>query len=178
MDIQDVLGRISLFASALTAQQRSELAARCRLVTYTRGMIVMNEGDFGGFMLAIVTGRLGVSVADGKAPRQVATLGPGEIVGEMSLLTGARRAATVTAVETTIAVEITKVALEAMFLRSPELLDTMGALLAERRSRLGGPDARRVGESRPIEIIEAMRRMFGRPPVSPRPESPARSRDK
>ncbi|SHE65373.1 Cyclic nucleotide-binding domain-containing protein [Kaistia soli DSM 19436] len=164
MDILDVLGRISLFADVLTPQQRSELAARCRLVTYTRGMIVMNEGDFGGFMLAIVTGRLGVTVAERKTARPVATLGPGEIVGEMSLLTGARRAATVTAIDTTIAVEITKVALEAMFLRSPDLLDRMGALLAERRAKLGGPDAPRASESRAREIVEAMRRMFGRPP--------------
>ncbi|HWJ72035.1 MAG TPA: cyclic nucleotide-binding domain-containing protein [Kaistia sp.] len=168
MEIQDVLGRISLFADALTPQQRSELATRCRLVTYTRGMIVMNEGDFGGFMLAIVTGRLGVAVADRRAARPVATLGPGEIVGEMSMLTGARRAATVTAIETTIAVEITKVALEAMFRRSPELLDRMGALLAERRARLSLPDAPRATENRTREIIEAMRRLFVRqPPVSP-----------
>ncbi len=164
MDIRDVLGRISLFADATTAEQRAELSSRCRLVTYTPPMVVMAEGDFGGFMLAIVTGRLGVTTGTQRSSRKIATLGPGEIVGEMSLLTGARRAATVTALETTIAVEITKVALEALFQRSPELLDRMGALLAERRTRLLGPAALPASESRAREIIEAMRRLFGRPP--------------
>ncbi len=168
MDIRDILGRISLFADATTPEQRAELAARCRLVTYTRGMTVMTEGDFGGFMLAIVTGRLGVTRAAAPAHRQVATLGPGEIVGEMSLLTGARRAATVTALETTIAVEITKVALEALFMRSPDLLDRMGGLLADRRARLEDRASARAGESRTREIIEAMRRLFSRqPPLTP-----------
>ncbi len=168
MDIRDILGQIGLFADATTAEQRAELAGRCRLVTYTRGMNVMTEGDFGGFMLAIVTGRLGITRAAAPARRQVATLGPGEIVGEMSLLTGARRAATVTALETTIAVEITKVALEALFMRSPDLLDKMGGLLADRRARLDERSAPRAGDSRTSEIIEAMRRLFGRqPPLIP-----------
>lgn len=159
MDIRDVLGRISLFADALSRQQLDQLASRCRLVTYTRGMLVMNEGDFGGFMLAIVSGRLGITVGENRGKRQLATLGPGEIVGEMSLLTGARRAATVTALEATIAVEIPKVALEAMFQRSPDLLDRLGKLLAERRARL--QDAPRGEASRASEIVEAMRRLFG-----------------
>ena len=167
MEIREVLDRISLFADATTPEQRAELAARCRLVTYTSGMVVMTEGDFGGFMLAIVTGRLSISTGTARKTRPVATLGPGEIVGEMSMLTGARRAATVTAVETTIAVEITKVALEALFKRSPDLLERMGKLLADRKARLTDQSAARPAESRTGEIIEAMRRLFGRqPPVS------------
>ena len=163
MDIRDVLGRISLFADALTPSQRDQLAARCRIVTYPRDAVVMSEGDFGGFMLAIISGRLGVTTGSRRERHPVATIGPGEIVGEMALLTGARRAATVTALESTIAVEISKVALEAMFLQAPDLFDRLGALLADRQRRLDEPQA---APRRASEIIDAMRRLFGRPSVS------------
>lgn len=166
MEIRDTLGRIGLFADALSPTQLDQLAARCEIVDYEPETVIMTEGDFGTFMVAILSGRLEVSVAGTRhATRLVADLGPGEIVGEMSLLTGARRSATVAALEPTRVVEITKVALEAIFVRSPELLDRMEALLIERRAELEkiaeDEHAHRLLGLRTDELAGAVRRFFG-----------------
>jgi len=165
--IRETLGGVRLFADALSAAQLDQLAGKCHVADYDAGAVLFTEGDFGTFMVAIVSGRLDVTVAGARhATREVAVLGPGEIVGEMSLMTGARRSATVTALEPTRVVEITKVALESVFVRSPDLLDRMSEVLAERRAELekisDDEHAHRVLGLRTDEIAGAVRRFFGR----------------
>jgi CRP-like cAMP-binding protein len=168
MEVRSTLERIGLFAETLDARQIGQLAAKCHMADYGPGATLMTEGEFGTFMVAIVSGRLSVSVAGSRHPtRQVAVLGPGDIVGEMSLMTGARRSATVAAIEPARVVEITKVALESVFARAPELLDRFGEVLARRRAELDriadDEQARRLLGVRPDEIVAAMRRLFARP---------------
>jgi CRP-like cAMP-binding protein len=90
----------------------------------------------------------------------------GDIFGEISLMTGARRAATVTTIERTRVVEISKVALEGVLVDSPELVERFGAFLARRRAELeqitDDEHAHRILGIRTDEIVEAMRRLFGR----------------
>ena len=167
MEIRTTLGGIPLFADVLSSSQLDQLASRCHAVDYEAGTTLMTEGDFGTFMVAILEGQLEVSVAGTRHPsRQVAIVGPGDIVGEMSLLTGARRSATVTAREHARVVEITKVALEAVFARSPELLDRMEEVLIARRAELEkiaeDEHAHRLLGLRTDEIAGAVRRFFGR----------------
>ena len=167
MEVRETLGRIGLFADALPPAQLDQLASRCHITDYEAGTVLMSEGDFGTFMVAILDGKLEVSVAGTRhASRLVAILGPGEIVGEMSLLTGARRSATVTALEPTRVVEITKVALETVFVRSPDLLDRMDEVLVARRAELDkiadDEHAHRLLGLRTDEIAGAVRRFFGR----------------
>ncbi len=50
-----------------------------------------------------------------------------------------------------------------MFLQAPDLFDRLGALLADRQRRLGEPQA---APGRASEIIDAMKRLFGRPSLS------------
>ncbi len=71
------------------------------------GTTLFREGDFGICMYLIVNGRLQVSkqVTVG-AEKVLSILGPGQYVGEMSLLTGAKRSATVTALADTEVIEI------------------------------------------------------------------------
>lgn len=167
MEAREVLGRIGLFADVLSSRQLDQLAARCRALHYNPGTVLMTEGDLGAFMVAIVSGRLEVSVAGSRqARRKIAILGPGDVVGEMSLMTGARRAATVTSLEASEVIEINKVAIEAMFQNAPDLLDRFGAMLAVRKAeldRVSDEEAARGGlGQRTHEIIGAMRRFFGR----------------
>ncbi len=62
----------------------------------------------------------------------LATLGPGEVVGEMGLLDGEPRSATVTAVEDTVAVEVAGEALEACVARYPEVYAGLLSMLSKR----------------------------------------------
>lgn len=167
METRDVLGRTSLFADVLSDRQLDDLAARSKIYDVGKDRILMAEGDFGVSMFIIVDGKVDVTVAGTRhANRDVAMLGPGDIFGEMSLMTGARRAATVTSVEPTRVVEITKVALENVLTHSPELVDRFGAFLAKRRAELeeiaDDEHATRILGIRTDEIVGAMRRLFGR----------------
>ncbi len=89
----DSLERIALFHGC----PRRELAAIDRLTTgvsLPAGKVVCREGVFGHQAFVIVSGEVSVTVAG----TEVARLGPGSLCGEMALLEGGVRSATVTAV--------------------------------------------------------------------------------
>ena len=118
------LEKVPLFADALDAEQLRFLAPQSRPAFFRAGTRLMNQGDFGGAMFVIATGEVAVTFVDEDAREQtVAKLGPRDVVGEMSLFTGDRRTATVSAVTNVDAIEITKWSLERVFARAPELID-------------------------------------------------------
>jgi len=167
MEARDVLARTKLFSDVLSDRQLQDLAARSKVYDVGKDRVLMTEGDFGTSMFILVEGKVDVTVAGTRhANREVAMLGPGDIFGEMSLMTGARRAATVTTMEPTRVVEITKVALENVLTHAPELVDRFGAFLAKRRAQLDeiadDEHASRILGVRTDEIVGAMRRLFGR----------------
>jgi len=86
------LGTIPLFAD-LTLDQREELAGMCSELEVEPGTTLLREGDFGYSMFSITTGTADV-VRDGVVLR---TLGPGDSFGEIAVLSGGRRTATVVA---------------------------------------------------------------------------------
>lgn len=67
-------------------------------MTYNPGAIVIAEGDAGDSAFMILRGSAEVIVGDGKKAKTVATLGEGEVFGEMCLLEPGVRSATVRAV--------------------------------------------------------------------------------
>ena len=136
-DARQVLQGMKLFAEVLAPDQLKALAAASHAAFFRSGTLLMSQGDLGGSMFAIVDGTVAVNFTGGEGREQiVATLGPGEIVGEMSLFTGDRRTATVSAVTNVQAIEITKASLERMFAASPDLVDKFGTLLAGRQAEL------------------------------------------
>ena len=93
----DPLAELELFADNTPAE-----VARARqlltLLTVEPGTVIMHEGALGMEVLLIAAGQAEVSRRTPHGERVVATLGAGDIVGEMSLLGRQRRSATVTAV--------------------------------------------------------------------------------
>jgi CRP-like cAMP-binding protein len=65
----------------------------------------------------------------------------------MSLFTGDRRTATVSAVTNVDAIEITKASLERAFARAPELVEKFSAVLAKRQAELNAVSGSRVEQS-------------------------------
>ena len=136
-DAGAVLAKTPLFSDALNETQLAFLTKESRPAFFRAGTRLMNQGEFGGAMFVIVKGEVGVNFVDIDArEQQVAKLGPGEVVGEMSLFTGDRRTATVIAVTNVDAIEITKWSLERVFAKAPELVDKFAAVLAKRQAEL------------------------------------------
>lgn len=136
MQARDVLASVPFFAEVLDGRGLDRLAARATPVERPKGATLIREDDGGTSMFVIVSGTVDVATGTGHAKHHVATLGPRDVVGEMSLFTGARRSATVTATEPLTAIEITREALAPSFAASPELVDRFAAILERRQAEL------------------------------------------
>jgi CRP-like cAMP-binding protein len=160
VDTRAVVAGIPLFAETLDEDQLRALAHKSAPVIFPEGSILMTEGDFATSMFAIVEGSVAVTVADQDGgARDVASLGAGDIVGEMSLMTGARRSATVTAETEVVALEVTKFSLEAIIARAPELVDRFGEILARRQAQLD-QIATASAPAQKDDIVSQIRRFF------------------
>lgn len=161
VNANEVLAAIPLFSEVLDRDQIDLLASKCDVAIFSAGSLLMTEGDFGASMFAVVEGSVTVTLAGKRGdPYGVAELFAGDIVGEMSLMTGARRSATVTAATDVVALEITKVAVEEILARAPDLIDSFGDVLSRRRAEIdrAAVNAARAGKD---DIIGQIRRFFG-----------------
>ncbi len=99
-----VLSKSALF-SGVDPDTVSALAATATRRVWDRGAVLFQRGDGGTFMLALVSGRVRLSVSTpGGKELVLRHMGPGEVLGEFSLIDGEPRSADATVVETCSAV--------------------------------------------------------------------------
>ncbi|MCR4281614.1 MAG: cyclic nucleotide-binding domain-containing protein [Bauldia sp.] len=134
MDPHAVLRSTPFFAEVLDAAELGMLATHAHFVSFAKGATPIEEDGPGHAMFVIASGEATVTVTGEDKP--VATLRAGDIFGEMSLLTGARRSATVTAATPLETVEISKQALAHVLEHSPDLVDRFVAMLSRRQRQL------------------------------------------
>lgn len=84
--------RVPLFADAGN-KQLEQIARLCTEISVPDGRVLCKEGDLGQEFFIILEGQVKVSTGG----REVATLQPGEFFGELALLDGGGRNATVVA---------------------------------------------------------------------------------
>ena len=110
-----------------------EVAKSIKTIYVRPGTHLIKKGEVEDSMYLISEGVLEVSILnkDGN-PMVVATLWPGDCVGEMSLLTGAPRSADVYVKNRAILVEIKKEDIEPILKMNGEVIERMSTLLAER----------------------------------------------
>src|SRR5438034_841926 len=129
----EVLSQIHLF-SAFNRDELEALAGRFVDVSYRRGDTVCAEGDDGDTFFVCVSGELEVW---GGAPRRIVNrLGPGEFFGEMSLLLGGQRAASVTASRNTRLLAVDKSVFEQFFLHNAKVLEAFSRVLSKRLAKM------------------------------------------
>jgi len=136
VDAREVLSSVPFFAEILSPSELDALASATRVVEFDEGSPLIGEGDPSDAMYVLGRGSVSVSIKNKGEDRLVATLGAGEIVGEMSLLTGAPRAATVVANEPVVGIEIDRSALRPLFKAEPTLFDRFADMLEKRQSEL------------------------------------------
>jgi small-conductance mechanosensitive channel/CRP-like cAMP-binding protein len=133
--IEDVLARVDLFG-ALSATERGRLGTTARERRFGPGEFIVREGDPTSSMFVMESGRAAVTIhgAAGES-RRLAILDPGAAFGEISLLTGEPRTATVRAVTEVTAIEIDKETLGPVLEENPSLCGMFDAIIAERRRK-------------------------------------------
>ena len=147
----DLLRKVSLF-SAVSAESLSKLAERGRRRTFAPETALMHQGEPGATMYVLAAGRVRVERAHPAilSPIPLAELGPGEVVGEIEVLDGAPRTATVVALDREEAMEIDAAALAETRAQCPDVAAALLQVVAQRlRSmnalldRFGRPSPRR-----------------------------------
>ena len=158
---RDILKSTPFFAEVLTDPEIDMLATRAHFLAFPAGATPIEENAPGTSMFVVGRGRMAVSVVGEPSP--LATVGPGDIVGEMSLLTGSRRSATITAVEPTEVLEVNKEALAHVLAHSPTLVGRFVDMLVRRQrilDRIAGGAAWGVMRLHRDEIEAAIRRFY------------------
>ena len=148
-----ILERAALFAT-FTEAQRHQLAALCREVLHGPGQPIVSEGDPGSSAFVIGSGTAQVTIDGVREP--VAMLGPGDFFGEMSLLTGEPRTATVTPVTECRLVEITADGFREFVMSHAAVLDVMSAEVARRRHESARARSTIVSTRAPIESATSL----------------------
>jgi CRP/FNR family transcriptional regulator, cyclic AMP receptor protein len=108
MTTEDTLARVTLF-SELSRRDLKRLAAGTISRNFAKGDIIVKEGEQAIAFYLMCTGRAEVvKGVDGSRPRVLGTLGPSDFFGDMALLDGYLRSATVRALEDTECLVLTR----------------------------------------------------------------------
>ncbi len=135
-EARHIIAATPFFSEVLTEEEIDKLAGRAIAIDADPGSELIKEDELGASMFIIVAGQVDVVTGKGKAAKRIARLGPGDFVGEMSLMTGAHRSATVTAATPVRAVEVSRTALAPILDASPELVHRFAAILGKRQSEI------------------------------------------
>jgi CRP-like cAMP-binding protein len=122
----------------LSDEQIDNLVRQSALNHFGRGEHLIEEGAEGDSMFVLLRGAAQVSVSKNGTSIPVATLNSGDCFGEMSLLTGERRSATVSAEADCYVMEINKAVMGEVIRQSPECLRQLSEILATRKMATEG----------------------------------------
>jgi small-conductance mechanosensitive channel/CRP-like cAMP-binding protein len=129
------LSQVGIFA-ALSEDERTELADHLRYAPFAAGETMTRQGAEAHWLYMIIEGEVSVRVARDGGQQEVARLKSGDFFGEMSLLTGEPRAATVESVTAVECYRLDKAAFQGLLSKRPEVAETIADLLARRKSEL------------------------------------------
>jgi len=122
----------------LSDDQIDSLVKQSELNHFGRGERVIEEGAEGDSMFILLRGAAQVSISKNGSSIPVATLRSGDCFGEMSLLTGEKRSATVRADGDCYVMEISKDVMGGVIRESPDCLKQLSELLAKRKMETEG----------------------------------------
>jgi CRP/FNR family cyclic AMP-dependent transcriptional regulator len=123
----ELLAHMPLF-STCSGRQLAQLTALTVADELTAGTVLTRQGAAGGIAYILASGQAEVL----RAGRRLALLGPGDIVGELSLIDGKPRSATVKAITDLEVLEIDSRDLTRLLRKAPAVTRNLLAALAQR----------------------------------------------
>ena len=124
------------FLDALPTEALHKLAEQTQRRLFAPGELIIREGEHGDELFIILQGQVRVHLDVGGRRREVGRLGPGQFFGEMSLMTGEMRTASVSASDEVDLMIIDKRAFQPVLETAPELAETISRILTERSEEL------------------------------------------
>jgi small-conductance mechanosensitive channel/CRP-like cAMP-binding protein len=137
----NALKNASIF-QPLNDNECRELAGRLTLARFCRGEVMTRQGNEAHYLYIIARGEAEMDVSFGNETRPVTKVRAGECFGELGLMLGEPRQATVTALDDVTCYRLDKDGFHQILQRRPEIAEAMSHLLTERKLHL---DAIREG---------------------------------
>jgi predicted acylesterase/phospholipase RssA/CRP-like cAMP-binding protein len=155
------------FFEGLDERALHDVSGQMRRRRFEPREVIVRQGDQGDSLFVIQEGAAQVTVEQGGEARPLARLRRGDVVGEMSLVTGERRSASVVASVPTQVLELGRDEFALVLARHPTLLVNLSRILSRRLARAS--QSRRRGEAVALlsgaaaaglvpDVIEAARR--------------------
>ena len=163
------LKRVQLFKQ-MTDEELQKLAARLKYTPFARGNLITRQGTPAQhWLFVIINGEAEVYVESPNGEkRRLNVLGKGDFCGEMSLMTGEPRVASVVATTDVECYRLDKEAFEEIMLARPSIADEVSHILVERRAQLDnamrdmgeGSQHRAINPQR-TDVLATVKRFFG-----------------
>lgn len=175
-EARDVAGKFKALSSIelfghLDESERQALAHTARRTPFGRAEVITRQGAKANWLYVLTKGEVEVRVtsSDGDAERRVAVLAAPSFFGEMALMTGQPREATVVALTEVECLRIDKDDFQGIVQRRPAIAERISQILAARRvelqaARNGGldPDSKsqRISHEN-LRILSGIKQFFG-----------------
>ncbi len=162
----ELLRQVDLF-SVLSQDEMNELAERLQYAPFARGDVITKQGNIAHWLYVIMFGEVDVRYEPpNAAPQTVSTLRAGQFFGEMALLTGDARSATVVAKSDVECYRLDGKSFQGLLLGRPEIAEGIARVIASRRPEL--EKVREVYTTQPMavpteqaDLLSRIRRFFG-----------------
>jgi small-conductance mechanosensitive channel len=162
------LARVELFHQ-LTDEERRKLADQVRPAPFMKGDIMTHQGAEAHWLYILTRGSAEVLLTvEGGERKRVSVLHAGDFFGEMSLLTGEPRSATVKALEDSECYRLDRQAFNSILKARPELTQHFSEVLARRqvelvavRQDLDAAARAKMMQQHQRSIFESIYKMFG-----------------
>lgn len=148
-----LLGELELFQS-LSLEERTELAKGLKYTPFAHGEVMTRQGADAHWLYILEEGKASVRVSDKGLEKEVATIEGPAFFGEMSLMTGEPRSATVVAQTDTECFRLDQATFKSVITQRPEIAESIARVLTKRRAELL---AAREG----LDAEASMRRLAG-----------------
>jgi small-conductance mechanosensitive channel len=145
-EVERAITSMSLFA-ALTEEERARIIEGSRLIDFGTGEPVIRQGEPGDALYVVLAGAARIAVRTDDGEKTVARLAVGDFFGEMSLLTGEPRTATVYAEGDALFCRVAKDALVPVLQSNPAAAEKIAEAVAHRRQGLDRLRAEAEGEA-------------------------------
>ena len=157
---------VDLFGS-LSADELRTLAMHLVHAPFAAGDVITRQGAIAHWLYILLEGEAEVWVDAAGAPRRrVAALAPGSVFGEMGMMTGEPRRATVIAKTNTECYRLDKPGFEEILRARPQIAEAMSRVLAARESGLRqvveeSEAAAAAARLQPESLLRRIRAFFG-----------------
>jgi CRP-like cAMP-binding protein len=164
----EVLPTTTLFQNLSESEARA-LARAVLIQRFGKGENLLREGEVGHYFYILLNGTCSVLVEGSSGSAiHVAAVGPGAVVGEMALLAGATRTATVRAATDVLVGRVGKDALAHLLDLRPDLLENFAQYAAEQSKAIESARAEGnqieqtpIGATDTVALGDRIRRFLG-----------------